>query len=597
MRIRHISLAGAVGLFFLLGHSLSFGLLWAQAPRAARPQRTMASSAAPQGSALKAVLEPVNYSKDVKLTDVFFTSVEEGWVAGEHSTILHTADGGSTWSAQVGGESGNQEKPIRLIRFLDTRHGWAIQEGPDRFLGTSDGQNWEELGGAPRGGVDFLFTSSRHGIVLANGSLDYYRGGVYLSDDGGRTWKPQVECNMSTTVNGLAHTEACWFVRLQMLSHRSGYALACDNNDSFAFFRTEDGGRTWNARVLPFTAPDCKGADFSFTDETHGLLVLRSGKTYITRDGGNWSVLLATTLGPQMRFADPQVGWTLWSSPSNWRAARISYSVDGGQHWKASADIDLPLHNGESYKLAFPRRDRAYIIGDHGMVYRYRLVPANYIAANMFSAPLMPVFDTSALSVAAGRVSKDVAQLQSQITAAMGGAAGAASGSAGSVAGGFTQDTRVATGSGDASAQTANGLGANANTAGGFTQDVDTGAPSAPLQSCCAPALQNLQTDLTGFNQAAAFSTSQFRSLNLVVAGFQVVTNLLNQAQQLRASFSALKHAPNLQSASAALQQFSGGMNATQRTVGTGFPDPGGWYATTAASGGFVQDTNVPPGP
>jgi photosystem II stability/assembly factor-like uncharacterized protein len=581
----------------------------AQTPqRTARPQRPVPASPATEKTGLKGILEPVNYGQDVKLTDMFFTSVDEGWVSGEHATILHTADGGKTWTAQVGGDPNNQEHPIRNLRFLDAKRGWAVQscagvcaEG-DRLLRTGDGQNWEEIGALPRGAADFVFTSSGHGIALTNGSPGYSRGAIFLTEDSGKTWKPLTECTMSTTVNGLAHTDGCWFVRLEMLSNRTGYALACDNNDSLAFFHTDDAGRTWNYRVLPFNAGGCREADFFFTDASHGVLVFKEGKTYITNDGSNWTAMLATTLGPQIRFADPQIGWTLWSSPSNWRAARISYTTDGGQHWKASGDIDLPLHNGDEYRFAFPRRDRAYIIGNHGMVYRYRIVPASYTAANTFSAPVMPGFDTSALTAAASRVRQDIAALQARIAAASGMPVAAASSTPaqptppeGSGSGGFTQDTpAVAT----ASAGSAIAFDpTNANLTQGFSQSVDTSAASAPLEACCGPALQNLQTDLTSFNQAAAVNSSQFRSLNLAMAGFQLVTNLLNQARQLRDSFSALKHAPNLQAASAALQQFSTNASFTQQTVSTGFQDPGTWYATPSPAGGFVQDTTQPPNP
>ena len=557
------------------------------------PQKAVIASPAAERPGFKGILEPVNYGNDIKFTDAFFTGADEGWVSGEHATILHTADAGKTWSAEVGGDPANSEHPIRSLRFLSAKLGWAIQSDPDRLLRTTDGQNWQELGPIPRGVQDYTFTSASHGIVLANGSMNYYRGGVFLTEDSGKTWKPLMECTMSTTVNALAHTESCWFVRLEMLSHRTGYALACDNNNSLAFFHTDDAGRSWNYRALPIDAAGCKEADFFFTDANHGVLVFKEGKTYVTNDGSNWTAMLATTLGPQIRFADPQIGWTLWSSPSNWRAARISYTTDGGQHWKASADIDLPLHNGAEYKFAFPRRDRAYIIGNHGMVYRYSMVPQTYTAPNSFAAPLMPSFDTSALTAAASRVSKDIAQLQPQIAAAAtGNASSVVATEANSASGGFTQDTAPAPALPAQATPNTVDFGST-----GFTQDVDASPASAPLQQCCGPTLRNLQSDLTNFNQAAPLATSQFRSLNLVIAGFQVVTNLLNQAQQLRTAFSNLKHAPNLQAASAALQQLSTHANFTQQTASTGFQNPGTWYATPAAAGGFVQDVGTPVNP
>jgi hypothetical protein len=36
-----------------------------------------------------------------------------------------------------------------------------------------------------------------------------------------------------------------------------------------------------------------------------------------------------------------------------------------------------------------PAKDRGYVIGDHGMVYRYRIVPVEYNARGILPAPSM----------------------------------------------------------------------------------------------------------------------------------------------------------------------------------------------------------------
>ena len=63
----------------------------------------------------KAIWEPVNYKEDLSLTDVFFVSEQEGWVTGEHGTILHTKDGGDTWTPQLGGDPQSAEPPIQIF--------------------------------------------------------------------------------------------------------------------------------------------------------------------------------------------------------------------------------------------------------------------------------------------------------------------------------------------------------------------------------------------------------------------------------------------------------------------------------------------------
>lgn len=39
--------------------------------------------------------------------------------------------------------------------------------------------------------------------------------------------------------------------------------------------------------------------------------------------------------------------------------------------------------------FAFPRRDRGYAVGDHGMIYRYRVVPVAEAPQGAIEAPLM----------------------------------------------------------------------------------------------------------------------------------------------------------------------------------------------------------------
>ncbi len=382
----------------------------------ARPQTSTADAqATPQPSAQpapppptvpgaqsKAIFEPVNYGQDINLTDVFFVTPEAGWVAGEHGTILKTTDSGTTWVAQSGGDANNNEARIGQLRFLDQTHGWAVQDGP-ALLRTVDGQHWEHVDGKFPAGtpvVDYAFTSVGHGI-LAGGNGDAF----YVTDDGGRQWQQVAPCQLKVTVQGLAHNEGCQFVKLQMLSPRSGYATVrwrspeAPNDESVAFFRTDDAGIHW-AAITP-ELRDCCDADATFTDLQHGVVVFNNGKTYLTADGARtWHALVSGGVGltksgpaPAVRFADAEVGWSLGPSPDNSDTFRVSFSTDGGQHWEMSRNITFPVtpRTGD-LKFAFPRRDRAYVIGPHGMIYRYSIVPASYTAAKAVEGPLMPAF-------------------------------------------------------------------------------------------------------------------------------------------------------------------------------------------------------------
>lgn len=378
--------------FLLPVFSLAFVFLPVTAQRPGRtPAHHPPARMASEQNHFKGIFEPVNYGKDINLTDVFFVTPDVGWVSGAHATILKTTNGGTTWTPQLGGDPGSNEPEIGQLRFLDRTHGWAIQGG-SRLLRTADGQKWEEVNGKFPPGVpvlDYAFTSANHGILLG-GNGDAF----YVTNDGGQQWQTVIPCQLSVNVQGLAQTPNCHFIKLQMLSPSSGLALAwwsSTQDERLVIFRTDDAGAHWN-----FVVPDVKDsryADAFFTDLKHGVLVFNNdARTCVTNDGGkSWHILVSGNIalkGP-LRFADPEVGWVVGPSPDNSDTVRVSFSTDGGEHWKMSRNIAFPTGRTE-LKFAFARRDRAYVIGPHGMIYRYRVVPTTYTVAHMLEGPVMP---------------------------------------------------------------------------------------------------------------------------------------------------------------------------------------------------------------
>jgi len=52
----------------------------------------------------------------------------------------------------------------------------------------------------------------------------------------------------------------------------------------------------------------------------------------------------------------------------------MSFTADGGHRW-SSRDFRWPGFLEDVYGWTFAKRDRAYVVGQHGMVYRYKVVP------------------------------------------------------------------------------------------------------------------------------------------------------------------------------------------------------------------------------
>jgi|SRR5437016_14419337 len=90
---------------------------------------------------------------------------------------------------------------------------------------------------------------------------------------------------------------------------------------------------------------------------------------------------LAEMRDPNVRvgFADSGVGWSF-------HYGKLSYTTTGGDRW-TSRTFNFPA---SVYAFTLPSRRRAYVVGDHGMVYRYSIVPVEYRVPNMIDAPMMP---------------------------------------------------------------------------------------------------------------------------------------------------------------------------------------------------------------
>src|SRR2546426_12770897 len=86
------------------------------------------------------------------------------------------------------------------------------------------------------------------------------------------------------------------------------------------------------------------------------------------------------------------------------RGGLCAYTTEGVLHG-IPRNLRFPT---EVSGFIFPRRDRAYVVGQHGMIYRYRVVPIEYQVANMIDAPIMPGYSLS--------IQPDVQRLRAQIS-------------------------------------------------------------------------------------------------------------------------------------------------------------------------------------
>lgn len=340
--------------------------------KASPPAKAPAGSTAPK---FKAIWEPVNYNQDLQLTDVHFVSRDVGWVTGAAGTILGTTDGGKTWTAQLGGDpAATGEQTIGDLRFVSDKVGWATQVtgAHTNLLRTFDGESWAQQGTIAAHYKDYAFTSESDG-VYASGDK------IFKTSDGGKTWTKSYDCQIRAEVQGLAREMKCQIFNMSFPSAQTGYAFAYISIDTSAVLKSEDGGATWSLAHL-LEKEYANDGGLHFTDENNGFVRTYNARVYATSDGGKtWNGIIANNLGLRFRFADPQVGWSILYK-------QISYTADGGRKW-TSRTLTFPA---AVTSFALPQRDRGYVVGAHGMVYRYRIVPITEVVPKAIDAPAMP---------------------------------------------------------------------------------------------------------------------------------------------------------------------------------------------------------------
>jgi photosystem II stability/assembly factor-like uncharacterized protein len=346
-------------------------MLAAQATKKQSPAKRLATAGKAVQPKFKAIWEPVNYGKDIDLFHVAFTSALEGWVVGEKNTILHTKDGGKTWEEQLGGDPGSSDGAITKIFFLDANHGWV---GLRKLLKTTDGRSWQEVGPVkphPR-----TFVSPQTGFQATDDT-------VQRSDDGGRTWKPVFQCAMDLQIDGLPRKVRCDFTDIASGSPSMIYATGrIQAKGNFAVFaRSRDGGSTWSISMPE--GMTSFGQQIFFWNETTGLVTLSNSKTLLTADGGEtWQGIITPFGGDGARYAmgGGRLGVIVDSA-----GPRIAYSTDGGRSFSARP---FPVPAAPS-AVHFPDAQHGYVVGAHGMVYRYVIVPYDYQVARMIPAPMV----------------------------------------------------------------------------------------------------------------------------------------------------------------------------------------------------------------
>lgn len=116
------------------------------------------------------------------LTAVDFIDANTGWAVGASGLILHTIDGGRTWSAQQAPSRENLES----VNFADMRIGYAVGQSGIIFYTSDGGNTWTKQ----ESGTQAILTS----VVAVSPSIAWtvgQKGTVLYTNDAGQHWNQQ----------------------------------------------------------------------------------------------------------------------------------------------------------------------------------------------------------------------------------------------------------------------------------------------------------------------------------------------------------------------------------------------------------------------
>ncbi|MGH0034914.1 MAG: WD40/YVTN/BNR-like repeat-containing protein [Myxococcota bacterium] len=191
------------------------------------------------------------------LTSVHFVDDRLGWAAGHDAVVIHTGDGGETWSLQH--RDVESDTPLFSVWMADARRGYAVGAFGLALATRDGGRHWAPVPILP--GEDDLHLNALFEGPGGTLFIAAEAGRVLRSTDGGTTWTALDPPYTGSFWGGLATPDAGVLV-FGMRGH---------------LLRSDDGGESWQSLD--------SGTDQSLSGGT----VLRDGRSVLVGLGGTVS--------------------------------------------------------------------------------------------------------------------------------------------------------------------------------------------------------------------------------------------------------------------------------------------------------------------
>ena len=222
----------------------------------------------------------------VTLTEVSFPDAQHGWAVGHDALILHSEDGGHTWTKQYQGP--NPDAPLLSVLFLDRATGFAVG-AYGQYLSTADGgRTWSARSIVAEDRHFNRITAGPSGTLYIAGE----QGTLLRSRDRGATWQA-----IESPYDGS-------FYGVLPLSDTALLAYGLRGR----IYRSENDGADWSLvpvapRVLLATAVRLRGGAIVIAGQARIFLVSRDeGRTFTP-----WTTAMTTPVASLVETAGGQL--------------------------------------------------------------------------------------------------------------------------------------------------------------------------------------------------------------------------------------------------------------------------------------------------
>ena len=296
------------------------------------------------------------------LTRIQFVDTLFGWAAGDSGTVIHTTDGGGTWTIQNTGIAGY---PVENIFFLNRNIGWGVANdyffwGTKILRTTNSGLNWSVS--------VFPDTTQVFNTIYffdsQTGYLSGFTGTIFKTTNGGANWNQQ---NVDTNYCPIVYLFPK--MNFNFINSQTGFASGGHIDIQGMMWKTTDSGLNWTTycvtpepleRVKPISQQRilATGGDYEY-----GLSLVNS------YDGGNtWlydTSVHVFGIGKALAFRTPSELWIPTAVGQSW-----ALSLDSGGFGKPLYILPAP-DSTSVYDALFVTPTFGWACGTNGALLKY----------------------------------------------------------------------------------------------------------------------------------------------------------------------------------------------------------------------------------